>query len=89
MDYIEDPASLGAGAEAKDDAQAEIDAYNAETLSIHSEPEESVGTGSRHGPDADLVQPNVPELSEAVINTNTAKTYSRYSHPTLAPTFPS
>jgi len=78
MDYIDTFASLGAGAEAEDDAQAEMDAYEAGTLGICSELEGAAGVA----PDDDLVQQHIAELSEAVVNTNTAKSYARYSHGT-------
>lgn len=85
MDYIHDIASVGAGAEAEDDAQAEIEAYDMGTLSMCGELEESAA-GSRSKMNADIIQQHISELSEAVVNSKTAKTYARYSHSTPLPT---
>ena len=81
MDYIDEVAAAGAGPEAEDDADAEVDAYDAGNLGICAELEDSAWMSTRsqhqHGTDADIVQQHILELSEAVVNTNSAKTYAR------------
>jgi hypothetical protein len=89
MDCIDGIASVGAGEEAENDARAEIDAYEAGTLGICGELEESGTDGSdtesrTDGSDTELVQQHISELSEAVISSTTAKTYARYSRPVLS-----
>jgi len=78
MDVIHRIAAEGSGAEADDDMEGEVDAFNTEGLTLSNE--ENLPQSSISGvtvADSLVAQHTIAKLSEAVVTGETAKTYKR------------
>jgi hypothetical protein len=77
MDVIHRIAAEGTGAEADDDMEGEVDAFNTEGLTLSDEENLPLSGMSEATPDSLAAQKTIAKLSEAVVTGETAKTYRR------------
>ena len=75
MDVIHRIAAGVAGAEADDDMEGEVDAFNTEGLTLNDEENLPVLGVSEAAEDSLAAQKTIAKLSEAVVTGETAKTY--------------
>jgi hypothetical protein len=77
MDVIHRIAAEGTGAEADDDLEGEVDAFNTEGLALDGGGDLPQSGISGAAADSFAAQQTIAKLSEAVVTDETAKTYKR------------